>query len=244
MENIILDLKERLTSQINFKDFGFILFSYSEFDFGYEYHRSTKYKIDTLKYGFYIDKYEDYSFLSSISYKITFPIINEILLKIFEDKVHLQNFSLNDETIFAIPEIGMQEYTDYHYKQQKLLFIENRIIDEQIFEEALTLFKEQLSMNVLPFFDKIQTLQQINDEILEKYDWMEWSNYISGQTIFKALIIMKLCKNESKYIEFSRSYKEKIYKAISEGHSEYQNLYETLIILLEYLESGKYLELE
>jgi hypothetical protein len=240
MKKIISELKKKLASVVEFEKFNFVLFAHSDIDFGYEYHRESEGKTDILAYGFYIDKYKKYSFLSSITYKITFPIVNKILINMTNDNIV---FNLNEETIFAVPNIGMQEYTDYHYKQQKLIYIQDGIFNEQIFEEALILFREQLESTVLPFFDKIQTLQQVNDEILEKVDWMEWSHYISGQTIFKALIIMKLCGNKVRYNEFSAFYKDRIKNAIQKGHAEYQNLYNTLIELLNYLDSDKYLEI-
>jgi hypothetical protein len=151
------------------------------------------------------------------------------------------NYNLFEPTIIELPDFD-KKGTGNYYDISKLLFVKNKIVDEKIFKESLALFKEQLATTVLPFFDKIQTLQQVNDEILEKYDWLEWSNYISGQTMFKALIIMKLCNNAAKYRDFSLFYKERINNAIQEGKIEYQDLFNTLVALLDYLDSGKYLE--
>lgn len=234
MNEIISGLNKRLTKLVKFEQLGFNLYSFHENNdyCEYQYHRSFKDKLDVLKYGVYLDDNKIFLTIGAIKSSITFPVVNNILSKVS---------TVNDETLQAVPEIGINEYTEYFYKL-KNIYISCKTLDDLSFRLSYTLFQEQLETTVLPFFDKIQTLQQVNDEILEKVDWLEWSNYISGQATFKALIIMKLCNNEKKYQEFSQFYKERISNAIQEGKTEYQDLYNTLVELLNYLDSGKYLE--
>ncbi|MDZ7933820.1 MAG: hypothetical protein U5M51_02365 [Emticicia sp.] len=96
-------------------------------------------------------------------------------------------------------------------------------------------------------FDKIRTLQQVNDEILERVDWNTYNKYISGETGAKVLIIMKLCNNP-RY----EAYKERSDNLIAEqlndpNYTPYIDILKNQQIIMDevynYLESGKYLEL-
>lgn len=239
MEQNVKRFNKLLRNTVNFENLGFQDFKIDGFVFSWELHRKIGHKTDRIDYSFSKDKWGDDLELNTISPRIIFEPVNKILMNIQNNEANY--FYLADPTIIKIPNFDLEE-GKYVEKSRNLLFVKNRVVNEQIFEEALEVFQEQLTSNVLPFFDKIQTLQQVNDEILEKYDWLEWSNYISGQTYFKALVILKLCNNGTKYAEFSSLYKLRIESAIKEGHTEYQDFYNCLIELCDYLESGKYLE--
>jgi hypothetical protein len=230
---------KKLRELVHFERLGFQDYENDDFFHTWKLKRENNSKTDVINYGFSKDKWEDDMFLLPIRLFIVFQQINKILIRI--DKSNLYNFFLLEPTIIQFPKYNLEK-DKYNYQQRDLLFVKNRVVNEQVLEKALIIFKEQLDTTVLPFFDKIQTLQDVNDEILEKVDWMEWSNYISGQATFKALIIMKLCDSEKKYQEFSQFYKERISNAIQEGKTEYQDLYNTLVELLNYLDKGKYLE--
>lgn len=237
-ENVKI-FNEQLRDHINFESFGFQEFENDDFFYSWKLLRKTNDKTDLISYSFSKDKWGDELFLIPIRATIVFEKINRILLNI--DKSHLYDFYLLEPTITQFPNFNLEK-DKYNYQQRDLLFVKNGIVNGQIFEEALVVFQEHLEKNVLPFFDKIQTLQQINDEILEKYEQREWTKYIIGETMFKSLIIMKLCNNTAKYNEVRQSHKEIITNAIQEGHTQYQERYNTLVELLDYLESGKYLE--
>lgn len=232
----------RLRERVNFEKLGFQEVEYDAFSFSWKLIREKNDKIDKIIYSFSKDKWGDDLKLNSISTHIVFEKVNTILFTILRDERYLPQW--HDDTILRLPNFDL-EVDKYIQQIRDLLFVKNRVVNDQIFEEALTGFQEQLKTSVLPFFDKIQTLQDVNDEILEKMNWMEWHKYISGLNgvhYFKSIIILKLCNNEKKYKEFTEMYSQLILDAINNGRTEVQELYNTLIELLDYLDSGKYLE--
>jgi hypothetical protein len=239
MREKVNELNAQLRELVNFGQFGFKDLEQDIFFYSWKLKREISKKIDIVSYGFSKDKWGDDMFLHPINSYIVFEEVNKILLDVKNDN---SSFYLHEPLIVELPNFDKKN-TENYYDISRLLFIKNRTLDEQLFDKALNIFKEQLETSVLPFFDRIQTLQQINDEILEKYEWIDWNNYISGQTYFKALIILKLCNNDNKYNEFKEFYKERIDKAIKEGHVEHRDYYTFLIQLLDYLESDRYLEI-
>lgn len=238
IKQYISKFNQQLLDVVNFEQLGFQVFENDKFFYGWKLKKYINDKTDIISYGFSKDKRGYDVFLHPIRSFIVFEAVNKILLNINNQSY---NFYLNDPTIIQIPGFDKKD-TEYYDNISKLSFVCDRVILEEIYKEALELFKEQLETTVLPFFDKIQTLQQVNDEILEKYEPREWTKYISGETMFKALIILKLCNNEVKYQEASQSHKQIIANAIQEGHIQYQERYNTLLELLDYLNSGNYLE--
>ncbi len=229
MKKIFIEANKKIQDLVGFKDLGFkeVLFD--------DYH-TTLLKSNgliTYKIFYSIYPFNAQSNITHIRYEVYFNMINQILLKIVPD------FNSYDY-IFCDNE-SWQKASSISLGFNKHI-IEKEVLNEAFLIEVCKLFKINYETYGVPFFDKIQTLQQVNDEILEKHDWMEWSNYISGQTYFKALVILKLCNNGTKYAEFSSLYKLRIESAIKEGHTEYQDFYNCLIELCNYLESGKYLE--
>lgn len=239
MEEKVKIFNKRLRELVHFGKLGFHDYENDVFFHAWKLKRETANKVDVISYGFSKDKWGDDMFLHPINSFIVFNEINKILINMSN---HSYNFYLHDPTILEFPSFDKKN-TENYYNIAKLLFIKNKIVNEEIFEDALEIFQEQLTTNVLPFFDKIKTLQQVNDEILEKYEVREWTKYISGETMFKALIILKLCNNITKYNQVSQSHKEIIANAIREGQIQYQERYNTLVELLDYLDSGKYLEI-
>jgi len=128
----------------------------------------------------------------------------------------------------------------------------NELTHEKVFEngqmvlsnitEAVSNMNAYIQKHHLTFFDNFLTIQDLNDKILEKYDWTNWSKYFFKEPFFKAIIIMKLCNNNKKYDEFTKMYKTRIYNAIQNGRDDLLTYYENLIKVIEYLESGKYKE--
>jgi hypothetical protein len=239
MKEKIKVLHNQLRETVQFEELGFQDFEKDILFYNWKLKRDKGEKTDIVSYSFSKDKWNYEMFLHPINSFIVFEKLNKILLSV--DKSNLFNCYLLEPTLIELPNFDKKNTKNY-YDIAKLQFIKDRIFNEQIFEEALALFQEQLKSTALPFFDKIQTLQQVNDEILEKYEQREWTKYIFKETMFKALIIMKLCNNTDKYYEVSKSHKEIIANAIQEGHTQYQERYDTLIKLLDFLESGKYLE--
>ena len=243
MKKRIIELNKTVKETINFEKHGFQLHSFSDIDFWYEYQRPMNEKIDFFNYGFMKDKWGDDTFLGAIYGRVVFPAVNKILLGLQKKSlITIQNLGEYDATVIRLPNF---EIKDYHYLLKSQEVVKNREFNENAFTEALALFQEQLLTNVLPFFDKIQTLQQVNDEILEKVDWNTYNKYISGETGAKVLIIMKLCNNPRYEAYKQRSDKLIVAQLKDPSYAQYIDILQNQQIIMDevynYLESSNYL---
>ncbi|ANO47844.1 hypothetical protein Pf1_02390 [Flavobacterium columnare] len=241
MKKQIKELNHNLTQNVNFSSYGFSLYEEDEVDFAYKYQRKENDKIDKITYSFEKDKWREKSSLSSIGFGIVFPIINTIIENIeFEEKF----YSPKDEyTVIQIP--NYDKKVDYYSNLiGSTSIIENKEINFQHYEYVKSEFINQLKENVLPFFSKFQSLQDINDKILEKEEFSNYYKYIFGETGAKVLIIMKLC-NSNKYQEYKKWSDNIIAKQIADPmYEDYKdiliNQQATMDKLYNYLESGAY----
>lgn len=97
------------------------------------------------------------------------------------------------------------------------------------------MFKKHIETYVEPYFESYQSLQDINDKIIEAIPENKWSDYFFGETNLKATIIMKLCNNP-RYESFTKMVHDRIYNAIyNQGFNEYQDYYKMYNVLLEHL---------
>lgn len=243
MEQNVKRFNKLLRNIVNFEDLGFKSFKINNIDFWWELHRTTSHKTDRIVYGFLKDKWGDDLGFNLISTRIIFESVNKILMSVPNKGSY--NFYLSDPTIIRLPNFDL-EVDKYVPRFRNLLFVKDRVVNEQVFEESLELFQEQLQTTVLPFFDKIQTLQQVNDEILEKVDWNTYNKYISGEAGAKVLIIMKLCNNPRYEAYKKRSDKLIVEQLNDPKYAQYVDILQNQQIIMDevynYLESGKYLE--
>lgn len=110
---------------------------------------------------------------------------------------------------------------------------------EEDFLKVKNIIFQHINTYILPFFDRVPSLQAVNDEILNKVSDKEYSNFIPGQTNFKVLIIMKLCENP-KYEGFKKWALEAYKKGTEIDPDQYGPDYRTLQSLVSYLDSGQY----
>jgi hypothetical protein len=232
-----------LREHIGFERLGFHEVENDMYSNSWKLIRLKNDKIDKIIYSFSKDKWGDDLILHTISASIIFDSVNAILWNVLNEERYLPEN--HENTIIRFPCFD-QESDKYVQQIRDLVFVEKRIVNEIIFNKALGVFKEQLETSVLPFFDKIQTLQEINDEILEKCDWKEWYKYISGLHgvhYFKSIIILKLCNNEKRYNEFTEMYSNLVLDAINNGRTELKELYHNLMVLINYLNNDTHLEI-
>ncbi|MFK7033399.1 hypothetical protein [Flavobacterium oreochromis] len=240
MKEQINELNEKLTQTVSFSSYGFSLYAKDEIDFAYKYHRKENEVIDKITYSFEKDKWGEKFSLSSIGFGIVIPIVNTILGNIeFEKKFYLPD---DEYTVNQIPDYDKKN--DYYSDLiDRINIIENKNINSQVFEHVKIEFVNQLNETVLPFFFQIKSLQDINDKILEKEQWQNWSNYIFGKTYFKAMIILKLVGNEKRYNEFTTMYISRIEEAIKNGRDDLQAYLNDVIKLDQYLQSNVHKDL-
>lgn len=173
----------------------------------------------------------------SIYFNINFTLITEILNKSLKiecnpdypywcenaDTITIEEnlfFKINNESNRAVLKHTMNEQ-DINEFYSQILYIYNNFLQ--------------------PFVNYYNDIEIVNNEIIEQRSSDEWCNYIPGETIFKSLIIMKICKNK-RYDIFLTEYKSNIEKAIEDGNSRYVEYYNKLVCLTNYLESNEYKE--
>lgn len=247
------NIDDLIVQHINLKKLGFQHLDYMmECNTG-TFYRETKDKYDVLTYGFGYD-YRLYDPItmskeggmrSYISFKSVEKILNTILpdphvSEIFSDSWNFIFYCQQTLTNKMIPNINSPDELTHEIAYQN-----GQLLDRNILE-AVNNMNIYIQQYHLPFFNYFLTIKDVNDKILEKYDWMDWNEYFLKNCIFKAIIIMKLCRNNTKYDEFTKMYKSRIYNAIQQGENDNSYLvphYESFLKVMDYLESGKYKEL-
>ncbi|MFK7004818.1 hypothetical protein BWK63_12760 [Flavobacterium covae] len=221
-----------------------------------EIQHKISYLMGITSLGFELNSFEDYFAIflkpkNGISYKIVFSLfpVND---RVFFSQLNYSVISLNVNSLMSFLDKGFNLLEDtlidrkgFHNSQKirediNILVLHNTEIIENNILVVGDIFKKYYSNYSLPFFSEFQSLQDINDKILEKEKWQDWSNYIFGKTYFKAMIILKLAGNEKGYQEFTAMYISRIEEGIKNGRDDLQQYLDDVIRLHHYLESGAY----
>lgn len=156
--------------------------------------------------------------------------VNAILNKIVKTEGELE------DTLLTYPNYD-KNIGEASLGQLEKLYINS----EEEFEVAWKIIAVHIERYIIPFFEKVPNLQAINDNIINKTSYREYSTYIKGETNFKVFIIMKLCNNPE-YENFREKLIGVYNKAIEIDAVKYRSDYEAFLQLLDYLDSGKYIE--
>lgn len=242
-------IDDLILEHINVTKFGF---QHSEYMLDCNtgiFYRETENKYDVLNYGFGYD-YRFYDPLTmckeAINSYISFKSVEKILNAILPNPDNLESFSNSWEFFFYCQETLTNKMKPDINSPEELthetVFKNDQILIENI-KEAVSNMNIYIEQNHLTFFDEFITVQDLNDKILEKYDWMNWAHFFFKKPFFKAIIIMKLCNNNKKYDDFTKMYKARIANGIQEGRNDLVPYYQDFIKIMHYLEDGKYKEL-
>lgn len=206
--------------------------SKKNWSFGIKEHSNVCYlvkEVDDVSYVMHILIGDDLSIAdSNILYWISINSVNEILRSFFLQ--HTIPFTdiiytgVDLVTVNNIPE--WEKYQPWLDSTKP----EYKIGSKQSFEKI----ENFITNNALPFFEQIKTVEDVNEKIINVVDWMRWADYIPGQTIMKAMIIMHLGKN-TMYENFTNEYLKRIKDAIDSGMSKYQDYYDKINALKNYL---------
>ncbi|OWP87141.1 hypothetical protein BWK60_05265 [Flavobacterium covae] len=225
-------------------------FSHLSYDKDYNiglFFRENKKKIDIITYGIDYDcrKFNVIS-LSREYFRagIHFRELDSILYTVLEGRIISKDTPTHSYYInhpitineFLAPNIT----TD---TQHTIVFADS-IIKEKELERVVAETDSFINKYYIPFFSEFQSLQDINDKILEKEEFSNYYKYIFGETGAKVLIIMKLC-NSNKYQEYKKWSDNIIAKQIADPmYEDYKdiliNQQATMDKLYNYLESGAY----
>lgn len=170
-----------------------------------------------------------------IHFDINFPIVTRIINEVlgFELREEYPFWWENADTIF----IGEKLFSKLN-QESNCVTLKHTMTPQDI-SDFYNKIQFAYDTFLHPFIDYYSDLNIINVEIIEKYTSDEWSNFIPGETIFKVLVIMKLCNN-NRYNDFLTEYKSNIENAISNGNIRYLNYYNQLVKLTEYLKTDNY----
>lgn len=238
------EIDSLFVKDINLKNLDFYHLEYmKDHNLGI-FYKETPQKREIISYGFEYN-YRNYDPIKMPVEKfrswITFTEIELILATIIPDLNNIKAFENPWQFIFyskkTLLNIHAPSYAPDNFFYEIYKNGEIRIDNISELAQQSNIFIKKYH---LPFFEKFATIKDINDKILEKHDWLEWGNYIEGETFYKALIIMKLCNNYNKYNEFSTMYKSRIFDAIQEGSKDLIPYYDNLIKVIDYLDRGEY----
>lgn len=204
-------------------------------DFSILFTKDEKYRACNLYWSFFIDKFRKNEVnFSNVTYGsgIIFKGVNSILSEVVEIGV--------ENTVVKFPD--MNNNFDIHFISN-VPIMANGYFQEDNFNSLMKLVVANIKTYHFPFFERVSSLQVVNDEIINKVPQMELGNFIPGQYMNpKKLIIMKLCNNP-KYGEFKNWLVEVFEKVIKTEPDRYLEGFKVVMATIEYLDSGKYKEL-
>ncbi|MFK7004816.1 MULTISPECIES: hypothetical protein [Flavobacterium] len=240
---ILNSLDKEIVYGLSISRLGFSHLSYDkDYNLGLLF-KDTKNKIDIITYGFGYD-YRKYNPITvckeSFRAGIHFRELDSILYTVLEGRIISKDTPTHSYYInhpITINEILAPNITT---DTQHTIVFADSIIKEKELERVVAETDSFINKYYIPFFSEFQSLQDINDKILEKEKWQDWSNYIFGKTYFKAMIILKLTGNEKGYQEFTAMYISRIEEGIKNGRDDLQPYLDDVIRLHQYLESGAY----
>lgn len=241
-------IEKLILKDINLIKLGFQHLEYMQDCSRAVFYRETEDKYDVINYGFGYDL-RDLDPITvckeDIASYVSFKSVEKILDAIFPNSRTYGSFSDSlefllycENTLANVMKPAINSPNDLTFEK---VYENGQMVLGNI-AEAVSNMNAYIEKYHFTFFDDFLTIQDLNDKILEKYDWKDWSTYFFKKPFFKAIIIMKLCNNNKKYDEFTKMYKTRIYNGIQSGRDDLLPYYEDLIKVIEYLESGKYKE--
>lgn len=242
----IQEIDKEIAKQLVLTKQDFIHLDYGkDYNIGLFYKENSK-KTEIVTYGFGYD-YRKYnpitlckeSFRAGIHFKEVETILyNALNNSIVSNHLTTHSFYINNQ--FTISNVSIPSITtDTHHT----IIYENGEIKQKEFEKVMMEINNFVCDHFFPFFNEIQTLEDINNKILDKEDWKDWSNYIFGKAYFKAMIILKVVGNEEGYEKFTNMYIPRIEEGIKSRREDLKEYLADIKKLDQYLESGVYKDL-
>jgi len=216
-------------------------------------HENIFKELKLILTGMEFNKAEYYSQFCSLNFiKGINQVSNHIKLQLFNDSLginYLQGHILLNEVNEILGKfvnlkgnnefITLKDYINKEKLTNKLQEI-NMTLKNRNKSQYLIDIINHIKNLIIPFFEKYPDIEAINNEIINKVPQKEYTNYITGKTNFKVLIIMKLCKNP-KYGDF-RNWALEVYKrGIEIDKTKYGADYEILQSLISYLDNEQYI---
>jgi hypothetical protein len=232
LEFRLKNLTNKLEDKI--KSSGLVGFSVIQEEFLLKIVKKEENRKMVVIWGFWQDKLKksEVNFASMLGSGVYFNSVEKIL----DTPKNKNDFY----TISQFPGIN-KENSDIRYISQIPIMIEDEFQQEN-FDKVTDLIVGIIKEKHIPFFEQLTDLQFVNDEIIDKVPQMELGNYIPGKYMNpKKLIIMKLCDNP-KYEEFKNWLTEIFEKVIKTEPDRYLEEYKNVLSTIDYLDSGKYLE--
>ena len=209
--------------------------------------------------GFHLSSFDDYYAIflkpkNNISDKMVFslfPIDGGVLLSQLNHSI----ISSQVNAIMSFLDSAFNQLEDTlidrrgFYDSQKIredisvLVLNQKEIKEDNILMVGNIFKKYYSKHAIPFFSEIKSLEDINNKVLDKEEWQNWSDYIFGKTYLKAMVILKLVNNEKGYNEFIQMYIPRIEEGIKNGREDLKTYLADVKKLNSYLKRSAYKDL-
>jgi RAB protein geranylgeranyltransferase component A len=189
--------------------------------------------------------------LNNINSGIAFPLVNKILEKTilslkpgnriyfflsnFQDKdniisgeaITIKNYKIQNDGNFLSDVLSVKILNNGSYIDDNLVVLTKMI-------------SNHIDSYILPFFNQIKDLQQMNDEIINKIPQNEIGKYLNGMLMcYKKQIIMKLCNNPN-YEKYTNWLLELNKDDYENGKERFDGEYEFHMTLIDYLGNMNY----
>ena len=206
-------------------------------DFSIRFSIEQENIVYNIYWSFFIDKFRPKEInFSNATYGsgIVFKEVNVILNKVTDININTEdtvsrypNFNNNLDIFFA----------------SDVPVIANGYLQEGNFVSIMKLIMGNIKEYHFLFFERVSSLQVVNDEIIDKVPKEEYGNYITGRFMnVKVLIIMKLCANP-RYEEYKNWAIGAYKKGVESNPDRYKEDYKIVLATIEYLDGVKYREL-
>ncbi|AYB34888.1 hypothetical protein [Chryseolinea soli] len=235
------EIDKKVKSLLGLDNLGF--HEHTRFDGHYAMIRRDGEAIHRISYEFYPPNGMERKQFNWMQYNIIFPKVNSILKEawggaVYTDSINQPLLSDSYETTVIDAQENRMAIREF-LKDDLLFFVEGGVFYEDRLIEACKYQRESIDRFMLPFFERLSTLQVINDQVVNAIPWEDLSSRISGQTPLKRMIIMKLCGNPA-YEEFADMFEGRVKTAVEGGMKEYESFYAALKALRTYLDTDRY----
>jgi hypothetical protein len=197
--------------------------------------------VNVMYMGFVVS-YEELFFSSTTTYFSSSKRVNNILnFILYQHDSDRYRMFYPTPTLRSIPD--SYPCMDTLMEAQEHIFFRNGVLDEGELRAGCQSISNHWQKYAFPFFEKVDSIQFVNDEIINKIPQMELHKYLGGPFIqFTKLIIMKLCKNHE-YDNYCNWMQLTYENAIPKDPDRLMPQYKIFQDLRNLLDSGEYLQI-
>lgn len=229
-------------NELGIKEYGFTRLIIPNFEDRSSFVKTVNWDITNYLAVNYVTRYGETNISAILTFYITLNEVNRIFYNVY-DKFHKPIFPETPRsTLHSFPGL-ITNNSDALIEMQNLVIIKENVINYSLLQICCDQIKRYIAEFVYPFFSSVNSIQVINDEIINKVPHMEVSNYLdSGNAPWLKLIIMKLCENPG-YEDYKKWLEETLARLLPTNPTMYEPMQKIYQELRQLLDSGQYLSL-